>query len=109
MSNPADDGYASAVIETVRDLTALVEEHKRSGEEGRQHLLVTVEQLIAALRTDVHKTVASLQIAIVEDRTERTKRQAQVDLQMAQLRNWVIGALVGIGIIGGILAGRLFF
>lgn len=105
----SDDGYASAVIDTVRDLTSLVEEHKRSGEEGRATLLATVEQLIAALRQDVHKTVASLQIAIIEDKNDRTRRQQQVDAQMSQIRNWVIGALVGIGVIGGILAGRLFF
>lgn len=109
MAAPNDDGYATAVIETVRDLTALVEEHKRSGEEGRANLLSTVEQLIASLRQDVHKTVASVQIAIIEDKNERSKRQAQVDAQMSQIRNWVIGALVGIGIVGGILIGRLFF
>lgn len=109
MSNPADDGYAQAVIETVRDLTALVEEHKRSGEEGRAQLLSTVEGIVAAMRTDVHKVVASLQMTIVEDKTERTKRQQQVDAQLTEIRRWMIGALIGIGIIGGILIGRSFF
>jgi hypothetical protein len=114
MSTPADDGYAQAVIDTVRDLTMRVEEHKRSGEESRQHLQTSVEQLIAAMRQDVHKAITGLQLGQVDhkaaheaDRIERANRQAQVDLQMSELRKWLMGAIVGIAIIVGLLLGAI--
>lgn len=109
MTHPADDGYAHAVIETVRELTALVEEHKRSGEDGRAQLLSRVEGVVAAMRQDVHKAIASVQMTIVEDKSERTRRQQQVDQQLTEIRRWLIGALIGIGLIGGILIGRVVF
>lgn len=109
MSTPADDGYAQAVIDTVRDLTATVEENKRAGEQGRADLLSTVEGIVAALRKDVHTTIASVQIAIIEDSRERAKRQQQVDAQFVELRRWLIGALIGIGLIVGVLVGQVFF
>lgn len=116
MSNPVDDGYAQAVIETVRDMQRIVEEHTRAGNDSRLQLQASVEQMIAALRTDVHKAITSLQLGQVDhkagheaDRIERANRQVQVDLQMAQLRNWVIGALVGIVAIGFFLIGWLVF
>lgn len=111
-----DDGYAAAVIDAVRDLTVLVEEHKRSGEESRQQLQQTVEQMVAALRQDVHKAIMSLQLgqgdhksAHEADRIERTNRQVTVDLQMTQLRNWMVAMLVGIVAIGAFLIGWLVF
>lgn len=116
MSNPADDGYAHAVIETVRDMQRVVEEHTRAGNESRLQLQKTVEGLVAAMRTDVHKAITSLELGQVDhkagheaDRIERTNRQIAVDVQMAQLRNWVIAALVGIVAIGFFLIGWLVF
>lgn len=116
MSHPADDGYASAVIETVRDMQSKLEEHKRAGDEGRAALLSSVESTVAAMRQDVHKALASLQINQADhklsheaDRVERATRQQQVDAQLAEIRKWVIGALIGIGLVGGILIGWLVF
>lgn len=111
-----DDGYANAVIQSVRDLTALVEEHKREGVESRQQLQTSVETMVAAMRQDVHKAIMSLQLgqgdhktAHEADRVERANRQVAVDLQMAQLRNWVIAALIGIVALGAFIVGWLVF
>lgn len=111
-----DDGYASAVIAAVHDLTILVEEHKRGGEESRQQLQTTVEQMVAALRQDVHKAITSLQLGQVDhktaheaDRVERANRQVAVDLQMAEIRKWLIWGLIGIVAIGAFLIGWLVF
>jgi hypothetical protein len=111
-----DDGYANAVIDAVHGLTVLVEEHKRAGEESRQALQSTVEHTVAALRTDVHKAIMSLQLGQADhkgaheaDRVERLTRQATVDLQMAQLRNWMVAMLVGIVALGAFIVGWLVF
>jgi hypothetical protein len=111
-----DDGYANAVIDAVHGLTVLVEEHKRAGEEGRQALQTTVEQTVTALRKDVQKAIFSLELgqgdhkaAHEADRIERLTRQATVDLQMAQIRNWMIGALLGIVALGAFIVGWLVF
>lgn len=119
MANP-DDGYAHAVIETVRDMQHLVEEHKRAGDEGRATLLATIEAMVAALRTDVHKAITSLQLGQVDhkaaheaDRIERVTRQAQLSAELASIRKWMIIGLVGIALAvggaAGIAIGRWMF
>lgn len=105
MSNPNDDGYAQAVVETVRDMQRKLDENKRAGDEGRAHLLHNVEGLIASLRQDVHKTIASLQLAISDDRAERAKRQQQVDAQLAEVRKLTIWNLVGLATLAGLCVG----
>lgn len=111
-----DDSYANAVIEAVHDLTVLVEQHKRSGDDARQQLQTTVEQTVAAMRQDVHKAIMSLQLGQADhkgaheaDRVERATRQTTVDLQMAQMRNWMVAMLVSIVALGAFIVGWLLF
>lgn len=128
----AEQDYAQAVIETVRDLTAKVEAHTRTGEEARRELLASVEARIldmahaveasvASMRTDVHKAILSLQLNQADhnssheaDRIERVgrqqqvdtqlmNRQQQIDLQFVEVRKWLIVALIGIALLFAVI------
>lgn len=112
MSNFDDDAYSREVIRVVADLTKRLEEHTRSRDEAFKHLQTTVEGIVVALRTDVHKAIISLQLNNSDhskthdaDRVDRAARQVAVDKQMSEIRNWSIGALVGIIAIGAFLIG----
>ncbi len=116
MASTDDDAYAREVIRVVADLTKRVEEHTKTGEESRKQLQDTVEAIVVALRTDVHKAIISLQLNNSDhskthdaDRVERAARQVQVDGAMKEIRNWSIWALVGIVAIGFFLVGWLVF
>ncbi len=79
------------------------------------------------MRQDVHKAITSLQlqqsdhkVAHEADRVDRAARQTQVDTQfglrqtqvdaqLSQIRNWLIGGLIGIVAIGFFLIGWLVF
>jgi hypothetical protein len=127
MSNIDDDRYAREVIRVVADLTKRVEEHIKTGEEARKTLQANVEAIVVSMRQDITKTIVSLQlnqadhkVAHEADRVERATRQlavdtkfdtrqSQVDLQLSQIRNWLIGGLVGIVAIGAFIVGWLVF
>jgi hypothetical protein len=116
MSNIDDDRYAREVIRAVGDLTKRLEEHTRSRDEAFKHLQTTLEGVVVALRTDVHKAIISLQLNNSDhtkthdaDRIERAARQVAVDGTMKEIRNWSIWALVGIVAIGAFIVGWLVF
>jgi hypothetical protein len=114
---PADEEYhTSAMVDAVREMTAKLEQHTRSGDAAREQLQHTVEGIVASMRTDVHKAILSLQLTQADhktaheaDRMERSTRQIQVDAQLSQIRNWLIGMLIGIVAIGAFLVGWLVF
>jgi hypothetical protein len=116
MSNPDDDAYAREVIRVVADLTKRLEEYTRTRDEAFSQLQTSVEGIVVALRTDVHKAIISLQLNNSDhtkthdaDRVERAARQVQVDGQMTEIRYWSIAALVGIVAIGAFMVGWLVF
>lgn len=116
MATPDDDAYAREVIRVVADLTKRLEEHTRTRDEAFNHLQTTVEGIVVALRKDVHTAIISLQLKNSDhvnthdaDRVERTTRQVAVDKQMTEIRNWSIGALLGIIAVGAFLIGWLVF
>ena len=111
-----EDAYAREVIRAVAGLTKQMEEYTRTRDEAFKHLQETVEGVVVALRTDVHKAIISLQLANSDhtkthdaDRVERAARQVAVDGQMTEIRYWSIAALVGIVAIGAFLIGWLVF
>jgi hypothetical protein len=116
MSNLDDDRYAREVIRAVGDLTKRLEEHTSTRDAAFKQLQETVEGIVVALRTDVHKAIISLQLNNSDhskthdaDRVERAARQVQVDGTMKEIRNWSIWALVGIVALGAFIIGWLVF
>lgn len=107
-----DDRYSQAVVDAVldmtrkieastADMTSKVEAFTRHGDEARQQLQATVEGIVAALRTDVHRAIVGIQIDQVDhrkahdiDRFERIRRQWSINLWMVVLTALL---LVGIG------------
>lgn len=109
---PNEDGYAKEVIRTVAELSSKFEQYTHDGDEARKELKASVEGTVVQMRIDVHKAITALQLHQSDhgksheaDRIERTNRQGVVDTQFTQIRNWLIGTLIGIVLIAGVLVG----
>lgn len=111
MAPPSDD-HGSAMVEAVRDMVIRLEEHKRAGEESRQVLRGELTELVASMRADVHKSLASLslhqadhKLAHEADRMERIARQQQLDAALNSIRRWLMVGLIGIALGVGFAVG----
>jgi len=89
------------VVNAVLDMSRTVEESVNHGDKARAQLQATVEGIVAALRTDVHRAIVSLQIDQVDhrkaheaDRVERITRQQVLNIWMIAM---TVLLLIGIG------------
>ena len=111
---PSDeDTYASAIVESFRDLNRKLDDYTHHADAERKQLIESVNGTVEAMRKDVHRAIVSLQLNasqhraehIVErperaaDVVERINRQLTINLWMGALTALVVINLLLIGFV----------
>lgn len=105
-----DDAYAHEVIRTVRQLTERVEAYTRGNDESRARFQASIEGIVVALRSDVHRSITALQLTDSQHKDDHIAERKERAADSVQRSNrqfiwdlWM-GGLTALGVINLILA-----
>ncbi len=108
-----DDTYASAIVESFRDLNRKLDDYTQHADAERKQLIESVNGTVEAMRKDVYRAIISLQLDASQHRdehsaerkeraadvVERINRQLTINLWMGALTALVVINLLLIGFV----------